>query len=44
VNLVSPERVEPFESHLKEAYRREYGIEPQVYRCIPAAGAGEVAA
>ena len=43
VNLVSPERVEAFESHISEAYRRRYQIEPQIYRCVPAAGAGEIA-
>jgi galactokinase len=43
VNLVSPERVEAFESHISEAYKRKYQIEPQIYRCVPAAGAGEIA-
>ena len=44
VNLITPERVEAFESHITEAYRRRYGIQPQIYRCVPAAGAGEIAA
>jgi galactokinase len=42
VNLVTPDRVEAFESHISEAYRRRYNREPQIYRCIPAAGASEV--
>jgi galactokinase len=44
VNLVSPDRVEAFENYITEAYRRRYGIVPQIYRCVPAAGAGEVGA
>jgi galactokinase len=42
VNLVAPERLELFESHMTEAYRRRFDIEPQIYRCVPARGAGEV--
>jgi galactokinase len=42
VNLIAPDRVEAVESHITEAYRRRYQIEPQIYRCVPAAGAGEV--
>jgi galactokinase len=42
VNLVAPERLELFESHMTEAYRRRYEIEPQIYRCVPAPGAGEI--
>jgi galactokinase len=42
VNLVSPDRVELFESHITEAYRRRFKIEPHIYRCVPSAGAGEV--
>jgi galactokinase len=41
VNLVAPGRLELFESHMTEAYRRRFSIEPQIYRCIPAGGAGE---
>ena len=43
VNLVSPERVELFETHIAEAYRRKFGRTAHIYRCEPAAGAGEVA-
>ena len=42
VNLVAPERLEMFEGHIAEAYRRRYGIVPQIYRCVPAEGASEV--
>ena len=42
VNLVAPDRVELFENHISEAYRRAFDMTPQVYRCEPAAGAGEV--
>jgi galactokinase len=42
VNLVSPDRVEAFEIYISEAYRRRYGIVPQIYRCVPAAGAREL--
>ena len=42
VNLVSPERVELFETHITEAYRRKFGRTAHIYRCEPAAGAGEV--
>ena len=42
VNLVAPERVELFETHIAEAYRRAFHRDVQIYRCEPAAGAGEV--
>jgi galactokinase len=42
VNLVSPNRVEAFEGHITEAYRRAFQREVQIYRCEPAAGAGRV--
>jgi galactokinase len=42
VNLVTPERVDAFESHITEAYRRRYDIVPQIYRCVPATGAAEI--
>ena len=42
VNLVAPDRIDAFETHIREAYRRAFGIEAQIYRCEPAAGAGEV--
>jgi galactokinase len=43
VNLVSPDRVEAFEGHIAEAYRRAFQRQVQIYRCEPAAGAGRVA-
>jgi galactokinase len=42
INIVAPDRVDLFESHITEAYRRAYSIEPQIYGCVPAAGAGEM--
>jgi galactokinase len=42
VNLVAPERVEMFENHVTEAYRRSFHLEPRIYSCVPASGAGEV--
>jgi galactokinase len=42
VNLIAPDRVEAFESHISQAYARAFSKEPQIYRCQPAAGAGEV--
>jgi galactokinase len=42
VNLIAPDRVEAFESHISQAYGRAFSKEPQIYRCQPAAGAGEV--
>jgi galactokinase len=42
VNLVSPDRVEAFRTHITAAYQRRYDITPQIYDCVPAAGAGEV--
>lgn len=42
VNLVLPERAEIFATNITEAYREKFGITPQLYTCVPAAGAGEV--
>jgi galactokinase len=42
VNLVSPERVEAFRTHITAAYHRQYGITPAIYDCVPAAGAARV--
>ena len=44
VNLVAPDRVEAFEVHIAEAYRRAFQRDVQIYRCEPAAGAGEITA
>jgi galactokinase len=42
VNLVSPERVDAFRLHITEAYKRRYSIQPTIYDCVPADGAGEI--
>jgi galactokinase len=42
VNLVAPDRVEAFEAHIAEAYRRAFSKETRIYRCRPSSGAGEV--
>jgi galactokinase len=42
INLIAPDRLALFESHITEAYRREYSIDPHIYHCIPASGAGEI--
>jgi galactokinase len=40
VNLVAPERLEMFEANITEGYRKRFAIEPQIYSCTPAPGAG----
>jgi len=42
VNLVDPEAVERFEQSVRERYRERFQIDPAIFRCVPAAGAGEV--
>lgn len=42
VNFVAPNRVDAFETHIREAYRRSYALKTKVYLCEPAAGAGEI--
>lgn len=42
VNLVAPDRVKLFQLNIAEAYRRAFHRDVQIYRCEPAAGAGEV--
>jgi galactokinase len=42
VNLIAPDRVDAFKLHIVEAYKRAYGIEPQIYDCVPAQGASEI--
>jgi galactokinase len=44
VNLVAPNRIEAFEVHIREAYRRAFDLDVQVYHCEPAAGASELTA
>jgi galactokinase len=42
VNLVSPGYVDDFRGQIEEAYTKRFGMTPQIYRCIPSGGAGEV--
>jgi galactokinase len=42
VNLVAPEAVAAFEDAVRESYQARFGITPQIYRCRPSAGAGDV--
>ncbi|HYO83848.1 MAG TPA: galactokinase [Bryobacteraceae bacterium] len=42
VNLLSPERADIFKEHVAAAYKRRWDIDPQIYDCVPAQGAGEV--
>jgi galactokinase len=42
VNLVAPKAVAAFEGAIRSSYQARFGITPQIYRCKPSAGAGEV--
>jgi galactokinase len=42
VNLVAPDRVEAFYTHIGEAYRRAFQRDVQIYRCEPDGGAGAI--
>jgi len=42
VNLVDPGAVERFERSVRDRYRERFHIDPAIFRCVPAAGAGEV--
>jgi galactokinase len=42
VNLVRPDAVDRFSDQIRREYRQKYGIDAPVYRCVPAAGAGEL--
>jgi galactokinase len=42
VNLVDPDAVGRFERSVRELYRERFDIDPPIFRCVPAAGAGEV--
>jgi len=42
VSLVRPEAVEEFQARVTAAYQARFSLVPQVYRCRPSAGAGEV--
>jgi galactokinase len=43
VNLVAPEAAERFSTAISSAYRKRFGVEPRIYRCVASDGAGEVA-
>jgi galactokinase len=42
VNLVDPGAVERFEQSIRNLYQDRFRIDPAIYLCVPAAGAGEV--
>jgi len=42
VNLLEANAAESFSSAITEAYRRRFGLTPQIYPCVPSAGAGEL--
>lgn len=44
VNLVAVDHADRFEAEIAARYRAETGLAPAVYRCMPSAGAGPVAA
>ncbi len=44
VNLVAPEAVDTFKQHLSIGYQERYQKTPVFYECLPAEGAGPVAA
>ncbi len=42
VNLLRAEAASAFPLAISEAYRQRFGLTPQVYPCVPSAGAGEL--
>jgi galactokinase len=42
VNLVAPHDSERFQQTMRAAYKERFNIDPVVFHCVPAAGAGEV--
>ncbi|MBX5495682.1 MAG: galactokinase, partial [Bryobacteraceae bacterium] len=42
VSLMERGRYDEFAESISRAYRQQYGREPEVYRCKPSKGAGEV--
>ena len=44
VSLIAPESEHDFRSGVREAYKRKFDVEPQMYDCRPSAGAGPVQA
>jgi galactokinase len=44
VNLVAPDAVERFEDSIRTRYRERFRLDPAIFRCNPAEGAGETGA
>jgi galactokinase len=42
VSLMEPAAVDAFEAAITSSYQAKYNITPQVFRCVPSEGAGEV--
>ncbi len=42
VNLVDMASEEKFIGEIADKYRRRFSVDPQIYRCRPAAGASEI--
>jgi galactokinase len=42
VVMLMPDAVAGFQEYITEAYRRQFGLTPEMYACRPSAGAGEV--
>ena len=42
VNLLEPGAYESFVRSIRTRYKERFGIDPSIFRCIPAAGAGEI--
>jgi galactokinase len=42
VNLVRPEAAGEFRTRIGAAYQDRFGLTPQIFRCRPSAGAGEM--
>jgi galactokinase len=41
VTMLRPEVLDRFSNEVAEAYQRQFGVSPRIYRCNPSAGAGE---
>ncbi len=41
-SMVRPDAVANFEARITSAYRQRFGLTPQIFRCRPSAGAGEI--
>jgi len=42
VNLLEPGAYESFVRAIRSRYKERFGIDPSIFRCVPAAGAGEI--